>query len=114
MEPALAARGTPTAGRGFASQSGAQYPKVPGEAQQEQTMKFLAFAIGLFVLGLSAITPARADFAVVQFGGGRCQIWWDSTDNPWGDTWKKVAIGLPDWSAASIALDNAPAQNLCP
>jgi hypothetical protein len=46
-------------------------------------MKFLAFAIGLFALGLSATTPARADFAAVQFGGGQRQIWQDSTDNPW-------------------------------
>ena len=61
MEPALAARGAPMAGRGFASQSGAQYPKVPGEAQQERTMKISAFAIRLFALGLSATTPARAD-----------------------------------------------------
>ncbi|MGA8612289.1 MAG: hypothetical protein WB760_11320 [Xanthobacteraceae bacterium] len=77
-------------------------------------MKFLAFAIGLFALGFSASTPTRADFAVVQFDGGHCQIWWDSSDNPCGDTWKKIAVGLPDWSAASIALDNARAQNLCP
>ena len=77
-------------------------------------MKFLAFAIGLFALGFAATTPARADFALVQFGSGHCEIWWDSSDNPWGDTWKKIAVGLPDWPAASIALDNARAQNLCP
>jgi hypothetical protein len=77
-------------------------------------MKFLAFAIGLFAFALSATTPARADFALIQFGNGSCEIWWDSTDNPWGDTWKKIAVGLPDWSAATIARDNARAQNLCP
>jgi hypothetical protein len=76
-------------------------------------MKYLGFAIGLLTLGFAAETPARADFAVVQFGSGHCQIWWDSGDNPWGDTWRKVAIGLPDWSAASLALDSARAQNLC-
>jgi hypothetical protein len=77
-------------------------------------MKCLAFAIGLFALGFTTTTPARADFAVIQFSGGRCEIWWDSSDNPWGDTWKKIVIGLPDWPAASIALDNARAQSLCP
>jgi hypothetical protein len=77
-------------------------------------MKCLTLAIGLFSLGFAVATPARADFAVVQFGGGHCQIWWNSSDNPWGDTWKKIAVGLPDWSAASIVLDNARAQNLCP
>jgi hypothetical protein len=53
-------------------------------------------------------------FSVIQFGGGHFEIWWDNSDNPRDDTWKKIAIGLPDWSAASIALDNARAENLCP
>ena len=77
-------------------------------------MKNLSFATSLLVLGVAFATPARADFAVVQFGSGHCQIWWDSGDNPWGDTWKKIAVGLSDWSAASIALDSARAQNLRP
>lgn len=77
-------------------------------------MKCLGFAIGLLMLGFAAATPAQADFAVVQFGSGYCQIWWDSGDNPWGDTWRKITVGLPDWPAASIALTNARAQNLCP
>jgi hypothetical protein len=77
-------------------------------------MKYLGFAIGLLTLGFAVATPAQADFAVVQFGSGRCQIWWDSGDNPWGDTWRKIAVGLPDWSAASIALNSARAENLCP
>jgi hypothetical protein len=33
-------------------------------------MKCLAFATGLFALGFAATTPARADFAVIQFGSG--------------------------------------------
>jgi hypothetical protein len=74
----------------------------------------LGFAIGLLTLGFAVATPARADFAVVQFGSGHCQIWWDSGGNPWGDTWRKIAVGLLDWSAASIALNSARAENLCP
>jgi hypothetical protein len=77
-------------------------------------MKKLGFATSLLMLGFVVATPARADFAVVQFGSGHCQIWRDSGDNPWGDTWRKIAIGLPDWSAASIALDGARAQSVCP
>ncbi len=77
-------------------------------------MKYLGFAIGLLVLSFAVAAPARADFAVVQFGSGHCQIWWDSGANPWGDTWRKVAVGLPDWPAATIALDSARAQSLCP
>jgi len=77
-------------------------------------MKYVSFATGLLMFGFAVATPAHAVFAVVQFGSGRCEIWWDSGDNPWGDTWRKIAVGLPDWSAASIALDSARAQNLCP
>jgi hypothetical protein len=74
-----------------------------------------AFAISLFVLalGFAAATPARADFAVVQYGNGDCQIWWDSGANPWGTDWRKISIGLPDWSAARAALDSARAQSVC-
>ena len=42
-------------------------------------MRF-AYAIGLLALALTATSPARADYAVVQFGDGYCRIWWDSAD----------------------------------
>jgi len=73
----------------------------------------IALALLVMALGFAASTPARADFAVVQFESGSCQIWWDSASNPWGVDWKKIAIGLPDWSAASAALDAARSQNVC-
>jgi len=79
-------------------------------------MNRLAFATGLLAitLGMAAATPAHADFAVVQFESGHCQIWWDSGANPWGAGWKKIAIGLPDWSAARAALSAARSQDVCP
>lgn len=79
-------------------------------------MNRLAFATGLLALtlGFAAATPARADFAVVQFASGHCQIWWDSGANPWGDGWKKIVVGLPDWTAARTALFSARSQALCP
>ncbi len=76
-------------------------------------MKRLAFAAGLLAAGLAASTPARADFALVQFGDGYCRIWWDSADTPWGAGWTKIAIGLPDYLAAQAALANARAQRIC-
>jgi hypothetical protein len=76
-------------------------------------MKRLALAVGLLALGSVAATPARADFAVVRFETGYCQIWWDSFDNPWGVGWTKVAIGLPDYSVAWAALANAVGQGVC-
>lgn len=74
-----------------------------------------ALAIGLLAtaLGFAGSLPARADFAVVQYRNGDCQIWWDSASNPWGDNWRKVAIGLPTWSAAEAALDAARSQDAC-
>lgn len=76
-------------------------------------MKQLALAVGLLAIGFVASTPARADYAVVQFGDGSCRIWWDSLDNPWGARWNKIAIGLPDRSAAQTALDSAYSQGVC-
>jgi hypothetical protein len=76
-------------------------------------MKTLVFVAALLGVGLAASTPARADFALVQFGDGYCRIWWDSADTPWGSSWTKIAVGLPDYAAARAALDNATAQSVC-
>jgi hypothetical protein len=76
-------------------------------------MKQLIFAVGLLAIGFVASTPARADYAVVQFGDGYCRIWWDSLDNPWGASWSKLAVGLPSHLAAQAVLDSALAQGVC-
>jgi hypothetical protein len=76
-------------------------------------MKYLAYAIGLFVLAVTVSSSARADYALVQFGDGYCRIWSDSADTPWGVGWTKIVVGLPDHSAARAAFDNAVAQGLC-
>jgi len=80
-------------------------------------MKPLALTCAL-ALGFSAAicaisSPARADYALVQFGDGYCRIWWDSTATPWGAQWTKIAVGLPDHMAAQAALDIAIAQRVC-
>jgi hypothetical protein len=72
-----------------------------------------ALAIGLMAVALAAATPARADYAVVQFGDGSCRIWWDSADTPWGIGWTKLAVGLADHDVARAALDNAILQGAC-
>jgi hypothetical protein len=80
---------------------------------REFVMKRLACAIGLLALALTATSPARADYAVVQFSDGYCRIWWDSADTPWGVGWTKLVIGLPDDFAARAALDSEIAQSAC-
>jgi hypothetical protein len=38
-------------------------------------MKRLMFAIGALALGLSAVAPAHADYAIVKFKSGYCRIY---------------------------------------
>jgi len=76
-------------------------------------MKRLTAAACTLALGLMASTAARADFAVIRFADGYCQIWWDSAATPWGVGWSKIAMGLPTNDAARAVLDNAVLQNIC-
>jgi hypothetical protein len=75
-------------------------------------MKRLAFALAVLVIGL-AVSPARADYALVRFEDGWCRIWWDSAGTPWGVGWTKVAVGMPDWLTAADALNDARSQGVC-
>ena len=77
-------------------------------------MKQIAFAIAMSAFGIAASNPARADYTVIQFSAGHCEVWHDSSTDPWGAGWRKIAIGLPSWSAAMAALDAARAQDVCP
>ena len=75
-------------------------------------MRHLAFAFGVLVLGWAAVTPARADWAVVRWPDGFCRLWWDSHDTPWGVGWTKIAIA-PDWETAEAAFDAARRSGTC-
>jgi hypothetical protein len=75
-------------------------------------MKQLIYLIMLLAFAL-AISPARADFALVRFDDGWCRIWWDSAGTPWGVGWTKIAVGMPDWFTASAALSDARSQGAC-
>jgi hypothetical protein len=82
-------------------------------------MMRLAFAIGLLVLGLSAATPARADFAVVTFNSGYCRVWTDTAfgpqdgrylwfPSPWGWHYRFLT-----WEGADMAMHRAVAWQRC-
>ena len=75
-------------------------------------MKRLAFAFGVLAPGFTASAPARADYSVVKFESGYCQIWWDSGVTPWGVGWTKIVVGLPDFPAAWAALNAALTQRV--
>jgi hypothetical protein len=96
----------------LAPRSGRIICKVRGLYNTELTMKRFAFAVGLMALGVAAATPARADYAVVRFDTGDCQIWWDGSATPWGVNWTKLAI-TPDWASADSALYAAIADRTC-
>lgn len=77
-------------------------------------MKYLALAIAFLTVALSVSTPARADYAVIQFrDDGRCEIWQYSGSDPAGAGWTKLAFGFPDYIAAQDARDAAFAQGVC-
>jgi hypothetical protein len=75
-------------------------------------MKRSAFAFAVLALGLTAAAPARADYTVVRWENGYCQIWWDSSATPWGVGWTKIAV-TPDWSMAADAKDSAIQNGAC-
>lgn len=75
-------------------------------------MKRMAFVFGVLALGFTAAAPARADYAVVQWGDGFCHIWWDASGTPWGTGWTKIAI-TPDWESAVRAKEAAESAGRC-
>jgi hypothetical protein len=82
-------------------------------------MTRLAFVLGLLALGFVSTTPARADFAVIEFNSGYCRIWTDTAFgpedgrylwfwSPWG--WM---YSFPTWEAADMAMHRAVAHHRC-
>jgi len=83
-------------------------------------MKRLAFAVGLLALGFTAATPARADFAVIQFGSGYCRVWADTPFGPQDGHW--LWFLSPEWGwhyrfltfeGADDAMHRAVAMHRC-
>jgi hypothetical protein len=82
-------------------------------------MMRLTFALGLLVIGFTATTPARADFAVIKFGSGYCRVWTDTAfgpqDGQYLPFWSPIGwiYRFPTWEAANIALQHAVAHHRC-
>jgi hypothetical protein len=73
----------------------------------------LALAVPTLALAFAVTAPAQADYALIQFASGECEVWSDSADNPWGAGWRKLAIGLPNWDAGQAAYHAARADGVC-
>jgi hypothetical protein len=86
-------------------------------------MKQLTFAFGLLMLSITAITQARADFAVVRFGSGFCRVWAPPSAPPQDFQYLAFRRGSPDhprWqhlfdtaAEAEMALHEAVATQRC-
>jgi hypothetical protein len=88
------------------------------DQSKELIMMRLAFAIGLLAVGFTAATPARADFAVVEFSSGYCRIWTDTIFGPEDGRY----LHFPWWSShyrfhtfeeANMAMHWAVAHHRC-
>jgi hypothetical protein len=60
-----------------------------------------------------AATPAQADYDVVRWGDGTCQVWNNGGGAPWGSEWRRVAIGMPTWGDALDVLDQMYREGRC-
>jgi hypothetical protein len=83
------------------------------------SMKRLAFAIGVLALGFAATAPAHADFAIVKFNSGYCRIWTDTAVAPrdgtfiWWQWHHYLRYNLPTLEIAEYKLRVAVARHLC-
>jgi hypothetical protein len=75
-------------------------------------MKFCALGIVILVSGLVAVTPARADFSLIRFADGHCEIWWGAYAAPLSAGWIKLGI-TPDWWSAQVLRDEALLHGAC-
>ena len=77
-------------------------------------MKGLVFGIGVLALGLAAVTPASADYAVVKFkDNGACRAWYDQHRQAAGEPrrclWVKKSVkGWKRGSDQRRLCDEAP------
>jgi len=71
-------------------------------------MKRLALSIALLALCFTAASPARANWAVIRFADGQCDIvpaifWYG---------WPTIAI-TPDWFSAQFEREWATMHGIC-
>jgi hypothetical protein len=69
--------------------------------------------MGVLALGLAAVTPASADYAVVKFKDiGYCRAWCDHTAKPWG-TSQVLWVSVNSWDVAQTKGTYAMGHKWC-
>ena len=76
-------------------------------------MRSLVFGIGVLALGLAAVTPASADYAVIKFkDNGACRAWYDHAAKPWG-TSQVLWASVNSWDVAQTKGNYAMKHHWC-
>ena len=78
-------------------------------------MKLCSFVLCAIAFGVIASAPAKADFSVIRWNSGWCQIWDHAIPpgKPWTDDWKAVSGGHATIGEALAALDDAVKTKKC-
>jgi hypothetical protein len=79
----------------------------------ETGMTRLSIALCATVLGVAAATPALADYEIIGFEDGRCEIWQQGPSWPWGDSWVVLASDIPDHQAAVHVRNALYRERIC-
>lgn len=105
-------------GYGYGYPSGYGYGGLYGEAPAAAVAAPVAAAAAAPVAAAAAIAApavaapvAGSGYALVQFEGGRCEVW--SNGLPSGSGWTPLAEGLPNWDAGEAAYHYARSQGVC-
>ena len=65
-------------------------------------------------IAIAVSSPVRADYNLVRWSSGDCQIW--NNDNnrmPWGDGWVLLAWNMPSYDVAWQALRFEASKGNC-
>ena len=77
-------------------------------------MKLRSLILGAIALGVVAATPAKADFMVIRWSSGWCQIWDNGyPGQPLAPDYKPVAIRIATLSDAVGVLNKLIADRIC-
>ena len=77
-------------------------------------MKYLAFLVTACAMSMAASGQARADYSVIRWTSGFCQVWNNSTPwKPFPSDYKRGRVQFPTSGAAMAAKMQLVARREC-
>ncbi len=77
-------------------------------------MKKLVFIVSACAVSIAASGQARADYSVIRWTSGFCQVWDNSTPwEPFPSDYKRGRVQFPSFSAAMAAKRHLVARREC-